>query len=205
MKLRELCDIQSGLWKGKKEPFTKAYVLRNTNFTASGRFDYSDVIELDVETKQLAKREVVKNDIILEKSGGGEKTPVGRVCIHDAEGHLPYSMSNFTARIRVLDEKVLDPIFLHTYLHALYLSGATEPMQRHSTNIRNLQLTEYKEIDVPLPPLLEQKGIVEKITKISERIDNALDLSRQKQAALNSLRLSTLSVEFRLGVLSERS
>ncbi|MDA8591225.1 hypothetical protein N9L12_08520, partial [Luminiphilus sp.] len=54
-KLHEVCDIQSGLWKGKKEPFTKALVLRNTNFTAAGKFDYSDVVELEVESKQLAK------------------------------------------------------------------------------------------------------------------------------------------------------
>ena len=29
----------------------------------------------------LDKRTLQKGDIILEKSGGGEKTPVGRVCI----------------------------------------------------------------------------------------------------------------------------
>ena len=120
-KLYEVCDIQSGLWKGKMEPFTKALVLRNTNFTSSGKFDYSDVAELEVESKQLAKREVVKNDIILEKSGGGKKTPVGRVCIHSAESELPYSLSNFTARIRVLNEKDLDAQFLHRFLYFLYI------------------------------------------------------------------------------------
>ena len=41
-KLSQLCDIQSGLWKGKKEPFTEAYVLRNTNFSSGGEFNYSD-------------------------------------------------------------------------------------------------------------------------------------------------------------------
>ena len=157
-KLHEVCDIQSGLWKGKKEPFTKALVLRNTNFAAAGKFDYSDVVELEVESKQLAKRQIIKNDIILEKSGGGDKTPVGRVCIHDAESELPYSLSNFTARIRVLNAQELDAQFLHKFLCFLYISGKTEPMQRHSTGIRNLQLSQYKEIDVPLPPLAEVSG-----------------------------------------------
>ena len=170
-KLNEVCDIQSGLWKGKKGPYTTALVLRNTNFTASGVFDYSNVVELEVEAKQLANREVVKNDIILEKSGGGDKTPVGRVCIHDKESKIPFSLSNFTARIRVLDSKELNAEFLHKFLYFLYISGKTEPMQRHSTGIRNLQLTQYKDIDVPLPPLLEQERIVAKLDAAFAEID----------------------------------
>ena len=182
-KLHEVCDIQSGLWKGKKEPFTTALVLRNTNFTAAGKFDYSDVVELEVETKQLTKREVIKNDIILEKSGGGDKTPVGRVCIHKAESKVPFSLSNFTARIRVLDTKELDAKFLHRFLYFLYISGKTEPMQRHSTGIRNLQLSQYKEIDVPLPPLAEQQRIVAKLDAAFAEIDTAV---KSKVRALNN-------------------
>ena len=42
-------EILHGLWTGKKPPYTKAGVIRNTNFTASGEIDYSDVAWLDVE------------------------------------------------------------------------------------------------------------------------------------------------------------
>ena len=118
-KLSQICDIQSGLWKGKKEPFTETYVLRNTNFTSSGAFNYSDVAVLQVETKQLEKRLVLPNDIILEKSGGGEKTPVGRVCLHTSDLDKPVSFSNFTARLRVLNERELAPLFLHRFLYGL--------------------------------------------------------------------------------------
>ena len=179
-KLNEVCDIQSGLWKGKKGPYTTALVLRNTNFTASGVFDYSNVVELEVEAKQLANREVIKNDIILEKSGGGDKTPVGRVCIHDKESKIPFSLSNFTARIRVLDSKELNAEFLHKFLYFLYISGKTEPMQRHSTGIRNLQLTQYKDIDVPLPPIAEQERIAAKLDAAFAEIDEAAEANIKK-------------------------
>ena len=191
-KLNEVCDIQSGLWKGKKEPYTKALVLRNTNFTASGVFDYSNVVELEVEAKQLATREVLKNDIILEKSGGGDKTPVGRVCIHDKESEIPFSFSNFTARIRVLDSKELNAEFLHKFLYFLYISGKTEPMQRHSTGIRNLQLTQYKDIDVPLPPLAEQERIVAKLDAAFAEIDRAIISSASKETEIQKLKTSLL-------------
>ena len=181
-KLHEVCDIQSGLWKGKKEPFTNALVLRNTNFTSSGRLDYSNVVELEVETKQLMKREVVKDDIILEKSGGGDKTPVGRVCIHNATSDVPFSLSNFTARLRVKNRDLLDAHFLHRFLYFLYISGKTEPMQRHSTGIRNLQLSQYKNIDIPLPPLTEQKRIVERLDKAFAEIDDLVSLGDAEEA-----------------------
>jgi type I restriction enzyme, S subunit len=193
-KLNEVCDIQSGLWKGKKGPYTTALVLRNTNFTASGVFDYSNVVELEVEAKQLANREVIKNDIILEKSGGGDKTPVGRVCIHDKESKIPFSLSNFTARIRVLDSKELNAEFLHKFLYFLYISGKTEPMQRHSTGIRNLQLTQYKDIDVPLPPLLEQERIVAKLDAAFAEIDEAVELTALKKEEINNFKCSILDI-----------
>ena len=178
-KLNQLCDIQSGLWKGKKEPFTEAYVLRNTNFTSGGKFNYSNVVALQVETKQLEKRLLLPNDIILEKSGGGEKTPVGRVCLHTSELDKPVSFSNFTARLRVLDEKELAPAFLHRFLYFLYISGKTKPMQRNSTGIRNLQITQYKEIAVPLPPIAEQQRIVAKLdaafAMINKKTQTALE------------------------------
>ena len=47
-KLHEVCDFQSGLWKGKKEPLINAYVIMNTNFTKSGELSFDDVAELEV-------------------------------------------------------------------------------------------------------------------------------------------------------------
>lgn len=192
-KLSQVCDIQSGLWKGKKEPFTEAYVLRNTNFTPDGMFDYSDVALLQVESKQLEKRTVLPNDIILEKSGGGEKTPVGRVCLHTSEFEKPVSFSNFTARLRVLNEDELTPSFLHRFLYFLYISGKTEPMQRNSTGIRNLQISQYKDIDVPLPPLAEQQRIVAKLDAAFAEIDKAILFTSQMTKNLVRLNENLLS------------
>ena len=71
--LRDVCEFHNGLWKGKKEPFQTATVVRNTNFTAAGEIDLTDVAVIDVEAKKLAKRKLQQNDIIIERSGGGPK------------------------------------------------------------------------------------------------------------------------------------
>lgn len=191
-KLSKICDIQSGLWKGKKGALTEAYVLRNTNFTSDGGLNYSDVAVLQVETKQLEKRLILPNDIILEKSGGGEKTPVGRVCIHTSKLDKPVSLSNFTARIRVLDENELVPAFLHRFLYLIYISGKTEPMQRNSTGIRNLQITQYKDINVPIPPLKEQRTILAKVENAFSEIDKAINCSEKQVYTVNCLRYNKI-------------
>jgi len=157
-KLEDICDFHSGLWKGKTPPYVRVGVIRNTNFTKDGGLDYSDVASLDVEKNQFLTRALRYGDIILEKSGGGPKQPVGRVAVFNRESGN-FSFSNFTSAIRIKNSKEVDCKYLHKYLFASYISGATETMQRHSTGIRNLKLSEYKQIPVPIPSLQEQKRI----------------------------------------------
>jgi len=157
--LEEACQFSNGLWKGEKPPFVKVGVIRNTNFTKEGTLDDSDIAYIDVEAKKLEKRRLQFGDIILEKSGGGPKQPVGRVVLFEkADGD--FSFSNFTAALRVLDSRKLDFRFLHKFLHWTYVSGITEGMQSHSTGIRNLDGEAYKAIKISFPPLAEQQRIV---------------------------------------------
>lgn len=157
--LEEVCQFSNGLWKGETPPFANVGVIRNTNFTKEGTLDDSDIAYLDVELRKLEKRRLRFGDIILEKSGGGPKQPVGRVALFDKNAG-DFSFSNFTSALRVIDERELDFRYLHKFLHWTYLSGATERMQSHSTGIRNLDGDAYKAIRLTLPPLIEQVRIV---------------------------------------------
>jgi len=171
-KLEEVCQFSNGLWKGEKPPFVNVGVIRNTNFTKEGTLDDSDIAYLDVEARKLEKRRLQYGDIILEKSGGGPKQPVGRVALFDKENGN-FSFSNFTAALRVLDSNNLDFHFLHKFLHWNYVSGVTEDMQSHSTGIRNLDGDAYKAINVSFPPLPEQQRIVGILDKAFEAIATA--------------------------------
>ncbi len=172
MKLSEFCEFSNGLWTGKKPPFQKVAVIRNTNFTKDCKLDDSDIVYLEVEQAQFQKRKLKYGDIIIEKSGGGPKQPVGRVVIFDkTEGD--FSFSNFTSVIRVKNHEEVDFKFLHRFLVFEYISGATEKMQSHSTGIRNLKFEEYKNIAIPLPPLSEQQRIVSILDESFAAIDKA--------------------------------
>ena len=190
--LQELCDFHNGLWTGKKPPFVTARVVRNTNFTSDGRIDLSDVAVLDVEERHLAKRELRQNDIIIEKSGGGPKQPVGRVVLFELE-ETGYSFSNFTSVIRVKPDALLDPVYLHRVLYWWYLCGVTESLQRRSTGIRNLDFNAYKSLEVPLPPLEEQQRIVAILDQAFAALDRARDCTEANLADVVEVRDAILS------------
>lgn len=181
----------NGLWKGKKSPLTRAIVVRNTNFTNEGILDLRDVAELDVETKQLASRTLQRGDIIIERSGGGPKQAVGRVCYFDATGELPYSFSNFTSVIRVLDPACLLPRYVHYRLLHLYKDGYTEGLQHATTGIRNLDFSSYLKADIPVLPMPEQQKIAAILWKLQRAIatqDRLLKATRDlKQSAMQRL------------------
>lgn len=171
-RLSDICEFRNGLWTGKKPPFQNVGVIRNTNFTKDGKLDDSDIVYLDVEQSQFSKRKLHYGDIILEKSGGGPKQPVGRVIIFNKENGN-FSFSNFTSLIRIVNPKIIDFNYLHRFLFFTYISGGTETMQSYSTGIRNLKFDEYKSIGIPFPPLPEQKRIVAILDEAFSAIDKA--------------------------------
>lgn len=182
--LDEVCHFSNGLWKGEKPPFVHVGVIRNTNFTKEGALDDSDIAYLHVEAKKLEKRRLQFGDVILEKSGGGPKQPVGRVILFDKTEGV-FSFSNFTAALRVRDPQSLDFRFLHKFLHWTYVSGITEGMQSHSTGIRNLDGDAYKAIKINFPPLPEQQRIV---TLLDESFDGIATARTNAEQSLQNAR-----------------
>lgn len=167
-KLGEICDIINGLWTGKKPPFVKVGVIRNTNFTKSCTLDDSDIFYTDVEEKAYSKRKLQKGDIIIEKSGGSEKQPVGRPILFGLDGE--YSFSNFTSTLRINNGSII-PSFLHKVLVGLYFQGKTRPLQSKTTGLHNLDFNKYLRFSIPVPPLPIQQQIVEELDKLSEIIE----------------------------------
>lgn len=169
-KLSEICVSSNGLWKGKNPPFTTIAVLRSTNFTKDCKIKLDDVAYIEVEEKSFAKRRLQKNDIVVERSGGGPNQPVGRVLLFDIEDEN-YSFCNFTSALRVLDTTIVSPIYLHRYLTYFYLSGQTINIQSNTIGLRNLDYTKYLDISIPVPPIAEQQRIVEILDREFEKID----------------------------------
>ncbi len=183
-RLGDVCESINGLWTGKKPPFIRVGVIRNTNFTKQCFLNPEDIFYTDVEVKAFAKRKLQKGDIIIEKSGGSEKQPVDRPILFDLDGE--FSFSNFTATLR-LNDKSLTPTFLHRALSSLYFSGVTRKLQSRTTGLYNLNWKAFLNLQIPVPPMEVQQHIVAELDKITEVIEDCRELLRNLDALAQSL------------------
>ena len=157
-------------------------VLRTTNFTSDGIINFDNIVLRSIAESKVEKKRLRYGDIILEKSGGTEKTPVGRVvfCDQSIEDDI-YLCNNFTQAMRV-NQKVGCPRYVFYFMWYLHHSGKTDLLQNKTTGIRNLQVKSYLNEEIPLPPLEEQRRIAALLDKVS-------DLIARRRAQLDKLDL----------------
>jgi type I restriction enzyme S subunit len=130
-----------------------------------------------------------RGDLLIEKSGGGEKQPVGAVV--EFSGTFPAVCSNFIARL-VPSEGMHSRFW--AYLHAhLYSRRVMVPSIKQTTGIQNLDTSSYFDELVAYPPLEEQRDIASYLDRETQRIDELvgkklglLKLLDEKQLALIS-------------------
>lgn len=202
LKLADLIEYQNGLWAGKTGAFTKAKVIRATEMRDNGSYDLSSAKELQVEKRKLDTRRVSPNSILLERSGGGENKPVGRVVIFgDDVSQGTYSFSNFTTLLLPKAEVVV-PKYLFYSLYFFHLSGKTKLLQKAVIGIRNLDFTGYldQEIQLPFkngkPDLAEQKRIADKLDAVFSGTEKGLEEVLSQRAQAEELKQAFLASVF---------
>ena len=189
----------SGLWKSDRDPRLNACVIRGTNIRGDGLLDFSNVVELDVEARYLNERRLEDEDIIIERSGGGPKQPVGRVASFVQPDTRTYFTSNFTTAIRVIDRTRFDPRYVALYLNSLYLAGATASLQRATTGIRNLDWQEYLQFQIPEIELATQQSVVRLVEGV-----RSLMLAEERQIEIASaIKRAMLNLAFTQGLRGE--
>lgn len=168
--IKNVCENINGLWKGKKEPFVNVGVIRNANFTKDFKLDYSNIEYIDVEQRAFSQRHLLNGDLIVEKSGGSDKNPVGRAVLYEGiDGAFSYS--NFTMVLRITHKETILSKFLYYYILAKYQSGVMNSMQTQTTGLHNLILDKYLTMPLYLPPRQEQERIINKIEILFKKLD----------------------------------
>lgn len=132
----------SGEWGSDDETGNGIPVLRTTNFTNEGIVDYKDVVTRKITKKNIEEKFLCKGDIIIEKSGGSDKYPVGRVVYFDGEEHK-YLFNNFTGLLRVKNRKEWYPKYVFYSLFANYRYGGTRIYENKTTGLHNLKTDDY--------------------------------------------------------------
>lgn len=92
--LNSVVKVISGSWGTEDIEGNGVNIIRTTNFRNDGKIDFSDIVKRSflkkvvdekgrerfiVDHDRINNNKLLHGDIIIEKSGGGPETPVGRV------------------------------------------------------------------------------------------------------------------------------
>jgi type I restriction enzyme S subunit len=127
--------------------------------------------------EEIYKKSLKKGDLIIEKSGGGENQPVGRIAVFSLDEVA--LCSNFLEILRPDFTKVVTD-YVAYLLHSFWLNRKILPAIKQTTGIQNLDISEFLDFNVDLPVLSTQQKISAYIKSEIELIDNLIS-ARQKQ------------------------
>jgi len=109
---------------------------------------------------------ISSNEILVEKSGGSDNQPVGRVAFIEKNmvesNNLAYS--NFIHKI-IIDENLAHPRYVFEYLRLMHNIKITEVMQTQTNGIRNLIMQEYFSQAIILPNKSTQERIADEASR----------------------------------------
>ena len=179
---------QNGVWGEEPDGLRDTICVRVADFDRiEFRVSLDNPTLRSIDPSAAETRRLEHEDLLLEKSGGGERQPVGAVIIYD-HGE-PAVCSNFVARMPVADG--YHPRFL-TYLHAaLYAARINTRSIKQSTGIQNLDSASYLNERVGLPNEQEQGAIADFLDRETAEIDalvarkeRLIELLQEKRTAL---------------------
>ena len=165
-------------------------VIRSTNFNNDGKLDLSDIAYRTLSKRKFEEKKLYASDILIERSGGSETQPVGRVgFITDEMAKTDYAFANFIQRISLNDE--VNAKFVYYCLQQMYEMGITAGMQSQTTGIRNLDWKQYIKVAIPKPSPDEQSAIAAMLSKVDEAIaavqDSIAAAERLKKSLMQNL------------------
>ena len=155
-------------------------------------FDYSKGILKDVDYTirniKLNDNLTLKNgDLLIEKSGGGENQPVGRVIYYNKD--FKSTFSNFITKMEIKEE--YNSKFICYVFRMLYNLNVNTKSIKQTTGIQNLDSYSYFNETIITPPLDEQEQIAKyldnKTTKIQQTITKnkkLITLLKEKRTTL---------------------
>ncbi|WP_432321096.1 restriction endonuclease subunit S [Olsenella uli] len=163
-----ICKPKSGEW-GEEDLCGKGIkVLRTANFTDAGVINYTNVVTRDIDCSKLKSKGLCTGDILIEKSGGSDKKPVGRVVLFLNQNDT-YLNNNFTAALRVKDPSKISYRYLFQSLYMNYWRGGTRPFESKTTGLHNLKLDGYlSKTRIPIPSIEIQQQFADFVARVDK-------------------------------------
>ena len=137
--------------------------LRSVNVRPDGTIDLTDLNEMLIPESELEKYSVLKGDLFVNEGGD-----VGRNAIFDLEIEFDLAFQNQLHRLRPVCG--IESRYLQFVLRQAKSQGVISQMSSGVT-IQHFSASALRRFAIPLPPLSEQKLIVEKVNHLMKFCD----------------------------------
>ncbi len=119
----------------------------------------------------VQKLKLRSNDILIEKSGGGDKQPVGRAVLYNK--NIDALCANFIDAVRPIED--VSAQFLTYLLAAMYFRGINVFHYNQTTGIQNLDVDRYLRESAYIPRIPKQRVIAQQLDNHCAAIDKLVD------------------------------
>jgi len=157
--------------------------LRPFNVSNDGQVVLNGLKFINIE-RDINRYLLKKGDILFNNTNSEEL--VGKTAYWNKDGD--FVLSNHMTIIRVLNFDLINSQFLANYLHKKWYDGFYLKICRRHVNQASISLARLEQIQIPLPPLSEQK----KIASILSAIDQKIEAEESKKKAVEDLFKSLL-------------
>ena len=154
-----------------------------------GYLGFDKLTMRNITAKELEGRLLSQGSLLIEKSGGGDATPVGRVVRFNYEDKA--TCSNFVHFVTVDESHNSD--FLYYYFYAMYANKENLLYFNQTTGIQNLKVGEYLGQSIFIPTFEEQKAIASYLDEKCGKINGAIDVQKKKIDLLNELKQTIIT------------
>ncbi|WP_161970184.1 restriction endonuclease subunit S [Dermabacter sp. HSID17554] len=121
-------------------------------------------------TKVLKQKCLSSGDLLLEKSGGGAKTPVGSVVLYRGSGAA--MCANFIEVLRLKNGQ--SNRFWAYVLRSSFVRGNTVPCIKQTTGIQNLDIQLFFDQKFVVPPDKKQREIADELDRETAEMDSLI-------------------------------
>jgi type I restriction enzyme S subunit len=193
--VESVCDVRGGIQRSAarapsaspRRYITVAHVQRN-------RIDTGDPRYFEVSDDELQRWRLLPGDVLVIE-GNGSANQIGRTALF--RGEIPDCVhQNHVIRVRPNPQRLL-PDYLNAYLNSS--PGQDQMIQRSRTTsgLFNLSVGRIKTIEVPLPPLAEQRCVVAYLDGLQAKVDALKRMQAETAAQLDALLPSLLDRAFK--------
>ena len=186
-----LTGCYGGVWGDEPNGFDEIVVVRVADFDRTkGVVRVSEAsTKRTVLVSHRNNRVLNRGDLLLEKSGGGEVTPVGSVVRFDYDS--PAVSSNFIARLPV--KRSADSRYLAYVFQDLFSRGVNEAHIKQTSGIQNIDVSSYLCERAWLPNSGTQRDVANYLDAKTAAIDALIAKKEELLAVLDRYRQAVIT------------